>query len=43
MSANGYRLPTEATMGEGLSVYYSGGSYLPDDVEKWLDSNGIKP
>jgi hypothetical protein len=30
-------------MGKGLSVHYSGGSELPEDVEKWLDSNGIKP
>ena len=37
------KLVPEATMGEGLSVHYSGGSDLPEDVEKWLDSNGIKP
>lgn len=37
------KLAPEATMGEGLSVHYSGGSDLPEDVEKWLDSNGIKP
>ena len=37
------KLAPEATMGEGLSIHYSGGSDLPEDVEKWLDSNGIKP
>lgn len=28
-------------MGEGLSVHYSGGSTLPDDVTDWLQANGI--
>jgi hypothetical protein len=28
-------------MGEALSVHYSGGSGLPDDVEEWLRTNGI--
>ncbi len=37
------KLAPDADIGEGLSVHYSGGSTLADDVEKWLDSNGIKP
>ena len=37
------KLAPDSDMGEGLSVHYSGGSALPGDVEKWLDSNGIKP
>lgn len=28
-------------MGEGLSVHYSGGNSLPDDVAEWLEENGI--
>lgn len=31
----------DAQMGEGLSVHYSGGNSLPDDVAEWLESNGI--
>ncbi len=31
----------DAAMGEGLSVHYSGGAGLPDDVSAWLDTNGI--
>ena len=37
------KLAPDADMGEGLSVHYLGGSDLPEDVEKWLDSNEIKP
>lgn len=28
-------------MGEGLSVHYSGGATLSEDIQKWLDVNGI--
>ncbi len=30
-----------ADMGEGLSIHYSGGSSLQDDVSAWIDANGI--
>ena len=36
------KLAPDAVMGEGLSVHYSGGAALPDDVAAWLDANGIK-
>ena len=35
------KLAPDAVMGEGLSVHYSGGSTLTDDVAAWLESNGI--
>lgn len=35
------RLAPESVIGEGLSVHYSGGVSLPDDVSAWLDENGI--
>lgn len=35
------KLTPDATMGEGLSMYYSGGSTLPDDVRQRLVTNGI--
>ena len=35
------KLAPDAVIGEGLSVHYSGGSSLPDDVAEWLDENGI--
>lgn len=35
------KLAPDAVMGEALSVHYSGGSGLPDDVEEWLRTNGI--
>ena len=35
------KLALAADMGEGLSVHYSGGASLPDDVSEWLDANGI--
>lgn len=31
----------DAVIGEGLSVHYSGGSSLGNDVSEWLDKNGI--
>lgn len=35
------KLAPDAIMGEGLSIHYSGGSTLSDDVEAWLAENGI--
>ena len=35
------KLAPDADMGEGLSVHYSGGPSLSDDIQKWLDVNGI--
>lgn len=35
------KLAPDAQMGEGLSVHYSGGNSLSDDVAEWLESNGI--
>jgi formylglycine-generating enzyme required for sulfatase activity/flavodoxin len=36
------KLEPDAIIGNGLSVHYSGGSRLPDDVTAWLDANGIE-
>jgi hypothetical protein len=33
--------PTNVDIGQGLSVHYSGGSDLPEDVSNWLTANGI--
>ena len=35
------KLAPDARMGEGLSVHYSGGNSLPDDVAEWLKENEI--
>lgn len=35
------KLVPDATMGEALSVHYSGGDSLSDDITEWLESNGI--
>ncbi len=35
------KLAQNATLGEGLSVHYSGGSGLAADVSAWLERNGI--
>lgn len=35
------KLVPDAAIGEGLSVHYSGGSELPQEIEKWLKTNGI--
>lgn len=35
------KLAPEAAMGEALSVHYSGGSSMPEDVADWLRENGI--
>ena len=36
------KLAPDATMGEPLSIHYSGGSSLPDDIAAWLETNNIK-
>lgn len=36
------KLAPNAEMGEALSVHYSGGSELSDDVAEWLSNNGIQ-
>lgn len=35
------KLAPNADIGQGLSVHYSGGSDLPEDVSNWLTANGI--
>ncbi|MDE7398433.1 MAG: SUMF1/EgtB/PvdO family nonheme iron enzyme [Oscillospiraceae bacterium] len=35
------KLAPNATMGEALSIHYSGGSSMPGDVSAWLDANNI--
>lgn len=35
------KIVPKATIGEGLSVHYSGGSGLSDDITVWLNNNGI--
>ena len=35
------KLAPDAVMGDGLSIHYSGGSSMPDDVKVWLEENGI--
>ena len=35
------KLVPDAQMGEALSVHYSGGSDLPDEITEWLKTNGV--
>lgn len=35
------KLAPDAEIGEGLSVHYSGGSGLPEDVAEWLQENNV--
>lgn len=35
------KLAPDASMGEALSVHYSGGSSLSSDVSQWLKANNI--
>jgi len=35
------KLAPDAEMGEALSVHYSGGSSMPDDVANWLAQNNV--
>ncbi len=36
------KLAPDAVLGEGLSIHYSGGSTLSDDIAEWLNKNNIK-
>ena len=36
------KLAPDSTIGEGLSVHYSGGSTLDDDISEWLKENGFE-
>ncbi len=35
------KLAPDSEMGEALSVHYSGGSSLPEDIAEWPEKNGI--
>uniref|UniRef100_UPI003C6CE242 formylglycine-generating enzyme family protein n=1 Tax=Enterocloster clostridioformis TaxID=1531 RepID=UPI003C6CE242 len=35
-------LAADASMGEALSVHYSGGSTLNDDIATWFETNGLQ-
>ncbi len=36
------KIEPNATIGTGLSIHYSGGSSLSNDIDNWLKENGIK-
>ena len=36
------KLAPQAVIAPGLSVHYSGGASLPEDIRAWLESAGIK-
>ena len=36
------KLAPNSDIGEGLSIHYSGGSVMADDVAAWLGKNGLK-
>ncbi len=36
------KLVPDAVMGEALSVHYSGGAALNEEISQWLDTNGIE-
>lgn len=36
------KLVPDAIMGEALSVHYSGGNSMPEDVSAWLEENNVK-
>lgn len=36
------KLVPDAVMGEALSVHYSGGATLNEEISQWLDTNGIE-
>ena len=35
------KLAPDAALGQGLSIHYSGGASMPQDVADWLETNGI--
>jgi hypothetical protein len=35
------KLAPRSQIGSGLSVHYSGGSSLPNDITAWLRKNGV--
>lgn len=35
------KLVPDAQMGEALSVHYSGGNDLPEEIAEWLETNGV--
>ena len=35
------KLAPDSMVAPGLSVHYSGGSELPDNIQKWLNQNSI--
>lgn len=37
------KLVPDAKMGEAMSIHYSGGDDLQDDIAKWLKTNQIVP
>ena len=37
------KLAPESNMGQGLSIHYSGGSTLSEDVSVWLEANHLIP
>ena len=37
------KLAPESNMGQGLSIHYSGGSTLSEDVAAWLEANHLIP
>ena len=36
------KLAPDSELGEGLSVHYSGGADLPEEIKVWLDANKIR-
>ncbi|MDE6025408.1 MAG: SUMF1/EgtB/PvdO family nonheme iron enzyme [Lachnospiraceae bacterium] len=36
------KLAPDAQMGQGLSIHYSGGSTLKEDISQWLETNSIE-
>lgn len=36
------KLVPNSEIGEGLSIHYSGGNEMPEDVSNWLSENGLK-
>ena len=36
------KLAPDAELGEGLSVHYSGGNDLPEEIKSWLAANQIE-